>query len=316
MPLLINQASRDARFSEHPGLKLYGIESYIAVPLNRMNGELFGTLCALDPLPAELSDEDFEIFQLFAQLIAYELEAEEKQLERELQLTEERRRNDVQARFMSILGHDLRNPLNTISGAANVQLLINPENEKSAELSRKILRSAKQMNLMISDLLDASRHGNGDAIPVAKKPLNLRETALMLIEDFRLGHSDRKIDFTADDNCCGAVDEMRFNQVLSNLLSNAVRYGKPDSPVKVSLREKDSAIFLSVNNQGEPIPAEERESLFNPFWRGAKHAKNDSKGLGLGLYIVRQIMRAHNGAINVESSSENGTTFTAIFEKA
>ncbi|WP_405046635.1 GAF domain-containing protein [Pseudomonas sp.] len=84
-PLLINKASVDPRFSAHPGLALYGIESYIAVPLNRLDGTYFGTLCALDTEPAQLSEADFDILQLLAQLIAFELEADEQQRRRDIQ---------------------------------------------------------------------------------------------------------------------------------------------------------------------------------------------------------------------------------------
>jgi phosphoserine phosphatase RsbU/P len=275
---------------------------------------VFGTLCALDPLPTDLKEEDFEIFELFAQLIAYELEAEEKQAERERQLVEERKRNEMQQRFMSILSHDLRSPLNTISGAANVQLLVNRDNEKSSELAEKILRSARQMNMMIYDLLDAARSQNGTAFPVEKKTLNLCEVAGNLVEDFRLAHPDRKLNFFAGSDFFGDVDETRFCQVLTNLLSNAVRYGAPDQPITVTLRENESEISLAVNNQGEPISDEDCQNLFNPFWRGTQ-TKENSKGLGLGLYIVEQIMRAHNGRIAVGSNKETGTTFTAFFGK-
>jgi len=313
-PLLISNASRDERFCEHPGLKLYGIESYIAVPLKRLDGKQFGTLCALDPLPTALSEKDFDIFHLLAKLIAFELEAEERAAERERELSDSNRKNQMLLRFMSILGHDLRNPLNTISGAANVQKFLNRNNEKAVEMSDKILRSSRRMQQMITDLLDSTQSERGEDLQLRRKSLNLCEICEELIEEFRLANPQRKIELAAA-NCCGEFDETRFGQVLSNLLSNALRYGTPAAPVKVSLKETVAEVILSVNNQGKPISAADRENLFKSFWRGANASQENTEGLGLGLHIVEQIMRAHGGKIKVASDWENGTTFTAIFRK-
>lgn len=114
VPLLINRASTDPRFSGHPGLQLHGIESSIAVPLNRRDGSYFGTLCALDPLPANLSADHFAVFHLLAQLIAFELEADEHQQRREAAVP-------ALEDFVAIAAHDLRQPLSAL--AVQVQLL-------------------------------------------------------------------------------------------------------------------------------------------------------------------------------------------------
>lgn len=315
---MINQASLDSDCKDHPGLKIYGIESYIAVPLYRRDGEYFGTLCALDPLPANLSEEDFETFRLFADLIGYELEAAEQQTEREEALTLARQSSDRRARFMSILGHDLRNPLNTIIMAATLQEQGALDRDKNAQMAGKILKTAKRMQFLIEDLLDTTQAVQGNEIYIERKPSDLSEILRQLIDEFRIVHPERKIEFNAEDKCYGDWDEGRLGQVLSNLLSNALHYGEKSEPVKVDLIEDSSRVLLRVNNRGKTISKEIQQSLFTPFWRGARRnqATPNSSGLGLGLFIVKQIVESHGGDVKVESNEAEGTTFTVVLNRS
>lgn len=316
-PLLINHASQHEDFRDHPGLHKYGIESYIAVPLYRRDGECFGTLCALDPRPAELSGEELDIFQLFADLIAYELESSEQQAEREEELKLARQSSERRARFMGILGHDLRSPLNTIVMAATMQKRGQLSAEQNVEMAEKVLKTAKRMQFLIDDLLDTTQAVQGNEIFIERKPADLREILQHLIEEFRIAYPERTIEFNASDRCYGDWDEGRLGQVLSNLLSNALHYGTPDRPVTIDLIEDCDQVRLRVNNRGEPISEELKNNLFAPFWRGARKrgVTPNSSGLGLGLFIVKQIVESHGGEIEVESDEENGTTFTIVLER-
>lgn len=316
-PLLINQASLNPNFENHPGLKKYGIESYIAVPLYRLSGEYFGTLCALDPLPSNLSKADFEMFSLFANLIAYELEAAEQRAELEEALKSATQSSERRARFMSILGHDLRSPLNTIRTAAILQKKGVLDPEKNAEMSDKIIKTADRMKFLIEDLLDMTQAVQGNEIYIERKHTDLSRICLQVIEEFKIAHSNRIMEFYSTGNILGQWDEGRFAQVLANLLSNALYYGSADAPVEVTLLGDGDRVILQVNNQGDPIPQEMQQNLFTPFWRGArKNAGNmNSSGLGLGLYIVKQIVKAHGGEINVESNKADGTTFTVALDR-
>jgi signal transduction histidine kinase len=310
---LINQASQDVRFQDHPGLTKYGIESYLAVPLFRNNGEFFGTLCAMDPQPRNLSKDKFVIFELMANLIAFELEAEEQRQDREEALKLAKQTNETRARFMGILGHDLRSPLSTIMMAASIQKLSELEKNKNIEMSQKILRAANRMKYLIEDLLDTTQTVQGNEIRIVKEPSDLRKIFSLILEEFEISHPERIIEFYAEENCYGNWDEGRLGQVLSNLLSNAIHYGSSSKPIKVNLIRDDNKVILQVNNQGKIIPQEIKKNLFKPFWRGARKRSNSS-GLGLGLYIVKQIVEAHGGLITVDSNPEYGTTFTVIFE--
>ncbi len=311
-PLLINHASLDEQYKNHPGLTKYGIESYLAVPLYRNNGELFGTLCALDSEPRYISEKHIQTFELMANLIAFELEAEEQRTEREVALNLAEQTSEARARFMSILGHDLRNPLNTIVMAANLQKMGTLDQTKNNEMSDKIIKTAKRMNFLIEDLLDASQTFQGNKIRIERKPTDLCVICSSIIEEFRISNPERVFEFYAEENCYGDWDEGRIGQVLSNFLSNAISYGSSSKPIKINLIEDWDKVVLQVNNQGEVIGDETQKNLFIPFWRGAKKLSNSS-GLGLGLFIVKQIIESHGGSVNVESNREYGTTFTCVF---
>ena len=296
---------------------VYGVESYLGVPLFRQNGEFFGTLCTLDSNPKDVSEKNIEIFSLMAKLIAHELEAEEQRRELDEALKFANQTNETRARFMGILGHDLRNPLNTIVMAATLQQGGELTADKNAQMAEKIVRTSRRMQYLIEDLLDASQTAQNNRILINKKPGDLRDICEPVIEEFQLAHPNRKIDFFAPETCLGEWDEGRFGQVLSNLLSNALSYGSSHFPIKVNLIGDRDRVVLQVNNQGEIMSEEVKKNLFTAFWRGAKKVgiNANSSGLGLGLYIVKQIVEAHGGTISVESNREYGTTFTVIFPR-
>lgn len=249
-------------------------------------------------------------------LITFELEAEERSREREEILKTAMAQTETQHRFMSILGHDLRNPLNMILMASNLQKKESITEEKRIELAGKVSTAAKRMQYLINDLLDTTQIVRGGDFSIERKSSNLRDICKLIVEEFKIANPERNIQFYAEDDCCGDWDEGRMAQVLSNLLSNALNYGRPVTPVKVNLIGEPSRVILQVNNQGNLISEDMRENLFQPFWRGSKHnkSKSDSGGLGLGLYIVKQIVEAHGGTIEVDSNREYGTTFTVVFE--
>ncbi len=292
----------------------YGVESYVGVPLFRQNGEFFGTLCALDTEPRHFPDDVIKSLNLFANLIAFELEAEEIRQEREETLKLTQQSNDARARFMGILGHDLRSPLNTIVMAATLQKMSPPDSDKIPKMADKILKTADRMKFLIEDLLDTTQTLQGQEITINRETTALQKICRLIIEEFKIANPNHKIEFFAETECVGEWDAGRLQQVLSNLLSNAVNYGTSTKPIKVDLIADCDRVVLQVNNQGEIIQPEIMENLFQPFWRGATKRSNSS-GLGLGLYIVKQIVEAHDGKISVESNREYGTTFTVIFDQ-
>jgi signal transduction histidine kinase len=163
------------------------------------------------------------------------------------------------------------------------------------------------MERMIADVLDFARGRLGNGIPLSSTPTNFRKVCENAISELRVASPEQQITFECSEDLEGVWDQDRLAQVLSNLVSNAAVHGV--GPVAVSLRSDAEAVVLEVHNNGTPIPAEALRQIFDPFHRGENHGKGD--GLGLGLYIVSEIVRAHGGTISVHSTLAHGTTFVS-----
>jgi PAS domain S-box-containing protein len=215
--------------------------------------------------------------------------------------------------FIGIVGHDLRSPLSAISVSGQV-LLRQRLDASQTRAVRRILSSADRMKRMINDLLDLTRSRLGGGIPISRRPTELRDVCRQVIEEHELIHRGRKIHFDATGSSRGEWDPDRIAEVLSNLLGNALKYGTQAAPVRVILKDSSDGreIILAVHNEGPPIPELMIPVLFDPFRRGVapEDTATNSPGLGLGLYITHQIVRAHGGTIEVISSEETGTTFS------
>lgn len=268
-------------------------------------------ICALDTKPTPVSEEHLTVFHLLAHLVAFEMEAEERRLEQESKLAAAQEAAKVRDQFIAILGHDLRNPLNAIAVASAVLQQDTKLSLENQTLARVIAKSGKRMSRLVEDTLDLTRGQVGNGIPISPSPNKLNDVCLQVMSELRVAHANREIIFESHGEGDGYFDENRAAQVISNLLSNAIHHGAPDQPVRLILRNEDGHIYVDVHNCGEPIPADKHDSLFDPFKRGtlSQEEAMSSQGLGLGLYIAREIMNAHNGDIRL-TSDENGTTFS------
>jgi signal transduction histidine kinase len=316
-PLLINHASRDPRFENHAGLQQYGIESYIAVPLVMRDGQYFGTLCALDPDPASLTEESLTIFQLLANLISFELEAEDLAQQREERLKESERTGILREQLMGMLGHDLRNPLGNIKMASQILLLNSELPPVEENLVKKIAKSVNRMDVMIGDLLDLTRTRLGQGIPVEPKPADLAAVCRDAVGEAELNHPLRRINLKIEGDSQAEVDAGRAAQVVSNLIGNAVQYSPVDTPIEIFVTGEKHEVVLAIKNQGKPIPPESLENIFDPFERAQQSKESAARNgnLGLGLYIVSQIMLAHKGSVAVTSSEQDETVFTVKWKR-
>lgn len=277
------------------------------MPITLRDGTYFGTLCALDFLPVNFSDDVLENFYLFADLIAFELAADKQLRQREAELREAERIGELREKLFGILGHDLRNPLSTIK----IATLLFPKNEQNEKVVGKIINSANRMERMIKDLLDLTRTRLGGGIPIERKLVDLKVVFSQSVEEFAAANPLTRFEFSAEGDFTGEWDADRLAQIASNLIGNAVDYGAPDTPIRIILRGDETNATVSVQNYGEPIPPEQLENLFNPYRRAIVSGhKSSSKSLGLGLYIVQQIAAAHKGQIAVTSNAADGTVFT------
>jgi signal transduction histidine kinase len=306
--VVIDHAAEDETYCYHPTPKMYGFQSYISVPINRPDGRFFGTLCAIDPKPTRLSTpETVGMFKLFAELIAFHLDAQERLKISETALMDERQTAQLREQFIAVMGHDLRNPLNAIRGGAEL-LVMMPLGEKATHVAALIQRSAARMAGLIDNVLDFARGRLGGGLSLTRViEASLEPTLEQVIAEVRTAWPDSVIHTEFALSRAVACDSARIAQLFSNLLANALTHGDPAGPVRVRARSDDSGFELSVANTGEPIPPDTIERLFQPFSRAS--ARPGQQGLGLGLYIASEIARAHEGTLEAVSSPAE-TCFT------
>jgi len=308
-PIAIDQASTDPRYCEHQTPKLYRIESYVSVPIVFPDGRYFGNLCAIHPAPASVDNPRvIGMFEGFARLIGLQLHSELNRERDASRLRDERASGELRDQFIAILGHDLRNPLQAIF--ATSELLERRLTDKvHVNMAARIRASARRMSALIDDVLDFARARLGGGIGVDIQPVADIEGALSnVVTELQDGKPDRRIQLDIAIDAPVECDVGRTQQVLSNLIANALTHGSPDSPVRVHVATTDSDLVMRVWNDGAPIPAENIARIFEPFWR--QSSEPGRGGLGLGLHICSQIVRAHGGQLTVTSNAEQGTEFT------
>lgn len=213
-------------------------------------------------------------------------------------------------RFIGILGHDLRNPLNAISLSARALKRRGALTPSQQEFIQRIESSAARMGTMIADILDLTRARLTGGIPLTLAPTRLGAVCQQVVEELSAGHPGRCIAYEEEEGGAGCWDAERLAQVVSNLVGNALEHTPAEAPVLLrSWREGDAQV-LEVNNAGPPIPRHELATLFDPFRQGESPRGRKRSGLGLGLFIVKELVQAHGGRVTVRSSVDEGTTFT------
>lgn len=228
--------------------------------------------------------------------------------EKEARVVEMEQALNFSEKFVGILGHDLRNPLGAIVTASDL-LLRRETSERIARPIQRIHTSAERMTRMIEQILDLTRARIGGGIPIKPTPVDLEPLATSLVEELE-GAAPQKIVVESLGDLRGQWDPDRLAQVISNLLGNAVEHGDANQPVRLKLDGTDAdTVRFSIWNAGA-VPQGLLPSLFDPF-RGSPTAgkATKSKGLGLGLYIVQQIIQGHGGSVEVRSTLSEGTTF-------
>lgn len=215
--------------------------------------------------------------------------------------------------FLAILGHDLRNPLGTVTTGATYMMRATDLPGKYVLAATRIFNSGQRMGKLIADLIDFTRTHLGAGIPIRPKRMNLAEVCLNVIDELRTSHPERIIDFDPAMREDLHGDDSRLAQVLSNMIGNALQYGTRDQPIRVRLSSTPDDVCISVNNMGPVIPAKTIGSVFDPLVRLAIPEKQDDPAdtsLGIGMFIARQIVLAHAGTMHVESNDTDGTTFS------
>ncbi|NER62290.1 GAF domain-containing sensor histidine kinase [Pseudomonas sp. MAFF212428] len=309
--IVIDKASEDQRYCNHHTPRIYQFESYISVPVFRSDGSFFGTICALDPAPANLTGSAIQpMMESFARLLTIQIESEEVAQQTEAALQQERANAELREQFIAVLGHDLRNPLFAITAGAEL-LVKRLGDARALTIAQHILTSGQRATQLVRDVLDFARGRLGNGIMVTVQPCPDLDTALRHVaSELQRVHPHRQIRLHIGDLSGVQCDRERVTQLLSNLLANALHHGDAQSPVDVSARIDGHSFILAVHNQGPPIGADVMAQLFQPFSRPL--AGTPQSGLGLGLYIANQIALAHGGHMEVVSSHEAGTLFSFL----
>jgi signal transduction histidine kinase len=306
--VIIDHVAEDPAFRNHHTPEMYGFQSYISIPIIRVGGVFFGTLCAIDPRPAKLNTpEVVNMFKLFASLIAFHLEAQERVATTEAALLSHQQAEELREQFIAVLAHDLRNPLASIDAGMRM-LSKEPLNQKSTTYVGLLQNSVKRMAALIDDVLDFARARLGGGFKL-KRSANAQLLPVLeqVVNELRVVWPDRVIETDFVINRGVNCDPNRIAQFTSNLIGNALKHGDAKTSIRVSAATNEESFELSVANGGAPISPAVIEKLFQPFFRVAHQSANE--GLGLGLYIASEIARAHGGELDVISSAAE-TRFT------
>ncbi|HEX8703715.1 MAG TPA: ATP-binding protein, partial [Myxococcaceae bacterium] len=233
----------------------------------------------------------------------------------EVRIREEARaRLAFEERLTGIVGHDLRSPLAALRMSAS-QLQAGGQHSAGltpgqARAVERVARSAQRIQAVITSLLDLTRARGDRGFPIQPVPSDLDTTARGVLEELRASYPQRLVNYEHQSDTRGHFDPERIAQVAVNLLENALKYGDASAAVSLRCEGAGNRLRLAVHNVGPPIDAELQARLFQPFVRGPQSMETVKVSLGLGLYIVREIVRAHGGLVTMDSSAERGTLFT------
>jgi PAS domain S-box-containing protein len=226
------------------------------------------------------------------------------------EVTELKQAEEFQRQLLGIVGHDLRSPLLAITSSASLLQKARELPEREAKALGRISHAAARMDGIIRALADYTLVQVGRGIPLDVRPCDLAEICRGVIEEAEAGNPGRALQCECGSPEEGEWDADRVAQIIANLVGNALKYGAEDRPVAVACRGEGADVVVEVANQGPPIAAEFVPRLFEAFRRGPEALGGRKKGLGLGLFIARQIALAHGGSIEARSSAAEGTVFT------
>ena len=214
--------------------------------------------------------------------------------------------------LLGVLGHDMRTPLGAARMSAQYLLQTEPLEQKQMQAVIRIVNSTGRMRSMVDDLLDFTQTALGLKLPIVRARLDIGAACTEVVSEVEALHPGRIVEFQREGELTGNWDSARIAQMVTNLVSNAVQHGDPDLPIRVSIRDEGDAVAIQVHNHGGSIPPETRGTLFEPLKQSPSSGTDrhkGSSGLGLGLYIAKEIAVAHGGSIAVESTEQDGTSF-------
>jgi PAS domain S-box-containing protein len=219
------------------------------------------------------------------------------------------RRAEFDQQLIGIVSHDLRNPLNAIQMATSLLLKRGHLDDKQRKIVARIISSSERATRLIGDFLDFTQARAAGRLPICPRRANIRDIAQQVFDEVRLMHADHSATIEHEGDESGVWDPDRIAQLLGNLVANAFQHSSVGG-VHVRTRGAGSDVIIEVQNDGAPIDPGTMARLFEPFERGVRGSTKTGSSVGLGLFIARQIVAAHQGEITVKSSVDTGTVFT------
>ncbi|MEO5584459.1 MAG: GAF domain-containing sensor histidine kinase [Flavobacteriales bacterium] len=301
---VVNDAKFDPRTLANPLVSgSMGLRFYAAAPLTTSDGFGLGTLCVIDQRPRSFSAAEQQTLQDLAAVVMDEMELRIAAL-RSITREAERERE-----FVAIVGHELRNPLNNLHlslSVAQEELEAQPEHPSQRWLT-KATTYARGLSTLLSELLDVARADQGQ-MNLKLAPLDLQQLMEELVEQVCLQNPLHSITISGSIRSSVMADPLRLEQVIMNLLTNAVKYAPESRSIEVVLSEDVDNVHVSVADEGVGIPQAQQALIFQRYYRSPGSDKN-TQGLGVGLYIAANIITQHHGRIWVENGESKGAVF-------
>lgn len=214
--------------------------------------------------------------------------------------------SEIQELFMVTLTHDLKNPLNVVRMGTQLVLRRFERGDTHFDVTARMIGALDRLDVMIQNLLDASRLRAGQSLQLTFEPCDLESLLQEIVEDLNFAYEDRFV-LVSEDAVETRCSRKELRRVIENIATNAVKYGAPNTPITLILQHTATAVHITVHNEGQPITPEAQSILFQQFRRTT--TDGEQKGWGLGLFLAKSLVEAHQGTIEVESAAGKGTSF-------
>ncbi|WP_395845781.1 ATP-binding protein [Cystobacter fuscus] len=299
-PHLTNSVVDDPRLGDPGWARREGMKAFAGYPL-LVGDKLVGVVALFARPPME--PDTLDVLRLVADSIA--LGVERLRAESAIQT-----RLDFEQKLIGIVSHDLRNPLSAILMGTSLLMRRETLDARTTQSLVRIQSAAERATRMIKDLLDFTQARLGGGLRIERRPMDMHQLIQGVMDEVEVAWPEREIRLQRQGDGQGEWDADRMAQVVQNLVTNAIKYSPAESPVYVTLHGEEAEVILSVANQGPPIPADKLTSIFEPMQRATAEVDKAGRSVGLGLYIVKRILDAHEGRIEVVSTPQEGTRFT------
>jgi signal transduction histidine kinase len=311
LPLNIEDTQKHPAFIDNESVKNLNIGGYLGMPLITKGGHAIGTVCVFDHKARIWTNEEVECLSEITNTFLTEIELRHA-------LSDAKEEVRTREEFISIASHEIKTPLSVLILESQLAHLRLKRQELSPERLVKLLnqfdRQFYRLKSLVENMLDVSRIKTGKLV-LDPKIFSLNNLIKNILQDFssQLSLSGCEVSCQANLEVNGEWDPIRVEQVITNLLSNIVKYAS-GAPVEIRLYEEDEYVHISVADNGPGLPQDVLEKVFLPFERF--HNEKSASGLGIGLFISFQIMKAHGGSLKVESELGKGTCFTMLLPKS